>query len=1384
MYRDLVGSNVWSRGSRYLQDQKMVLILAIFLLWSFTLLPQGPSKLLSYTQSDGLSNNYVLSMCQDQAGFMWIGTENGLNRFDGHHFLSFRFDPDDSTSISNNWILNIHEDQKGHLWVGTQNGLNRLDRDQGNFERVQLADPNDQDQNLEISSLYEDYTGALWAIVGGNNLMKVHYAQDQGAHILKREDPIQSQDEAIGGIRDILQDQSGDFWLRLQTGLARWQPPSDQLEVFPLPERLQFLDLDRVQGRTLLDRTGKIIVLGNDGILYQLSPLDRSPSIKPLFSHQEFISAGLLQAGEKFFHMAFGQENYLWIASQTKAMRIDLGADTISRENVMILTLPFDVHAFLSDVQDMLWVGTAGGGVHILQETPSPFSFFQHNPEDPKSLSPGIVRTFTETADGILWVGLLGSGIDQLERTTGLGLQKKGNLKAAQHSTTTKRGNLIIKILRSSQQELWIATNASGLKRFNLETKSWTTYNHNPNDPNSISQDRIWGLAEDPQGYIWVGAFQEGLNRLDPKTDSVKRFIHHPADSSSLLDNQVKSLYTDTSGDIWIGSHAGLSRYDQQTKSFQHFMHDPLNPASISSGIVWCIYEDHGGDLWIGTGLGLNRFDRERETFEHFFEKDGLPSNTVYGLLQDQDQNLWVSTDDGLALLLATDPKNTFRAIHQKDGLAFTSFVPKAYYSSQQSGHLYFGSTQGIVIVDPQLLSKEQRHPKLTLHSFSKNNLQSKEGGLITDYFIGQKSKEISLTHLDQSVSFAFTDLIWKKNKAFTYEYQLIGLNQRWMPLDNKLEVTFTNLNPGRYQLKLRAKDFYGQTQAEAQMLSLKVYPPWWRSSWAYSLYVIILILLLLMLYRLQLRRQLEKQEAASLRRLDRFKNRLYANITHEFRTPLTIIGGMTEQIRKEPDRWLEKGTRMISDNNANLLNLVDQMLELQKVESGGLTINYQLGDIIPFLRSIYEQFEGFAQSGKQTMTFHAEMASLEIDYDTEKITRIVSNLLSNAIKYTPAGGKISLTISTTRAPESLQLTVADTGMGIPEDQLPHVFDRFFQASNNENASRVGSGIGLSLTRELIKLMGGEIKVNSIEGSGSTFVISIPITRSAAPQALTGLAQLQPAIIGKQGLSEPMPPPANATLPIALIVEDNPNIAEYISICLQKDYQLLLASDGQEGIDLAIEQIPDIIISDVMMPKKNGFELCNYLKEDQRTSHIPIILLTAKADVESRITGLQQGADDYLAKPFHEEELLVRMQNLLIIRQKLQARYQDLYGQPLPSFLESQENVPAKEDAFILKLQETFEARIDDPDFDALALSQELHLSRSQLGRKVKALTGRSLSVYLRSLRLQKAKSLLQSSDLSIKEIAYEVGFPTPNYFSTSYIDEFGETPTDTREIG
>ncbi len=493
---------------------------------------------------------------------------------------------------------------------------------------------------------------------------------------------------------------------------------------------------------------------------------------------------------------------------------------------------------------------------------------------------------------------------------------------------------------------------------------------------------------------------------------------------------------------------------------------------------------------------------------------------------------------------------------------------------------------------------------------------------------------------------------------------------------------------------------------------------------------------------------------------------------------------GMIDQIEKKPRLWLNDGVKMIRKNSSNLLDLINQILELRKLDSGKLKVNLQNGDIVPFLRSIFNQFQAFAQSNEQEMEFISETETLFMDHDPEKLLRIVSNLLSNAVKYTPPKGKITFSISSGAKKEisshqCLILTVSDNGRGIPENQAPYIFDRFYQVSPEGKESLSGTGVGLSLTQELVALLNGKIEASSEEGKGSVFQVWLPITKAASPGQSTDLLEIQKAILGtknalviKQAETE--------DLPIALIVEDNPDIAQYLQICLEGHYKLEIARNGREGVDRALELVPDIIVSDVMMPKKDGFELCEMLKEDVRTSHIPIILLTAKSDVDSRIEGLKQGADDYLAKPFHEEELLVRMQNLLDIRRKLQERYQNVYAQPLPK---AKESAPSPEDAFILKVKETLDERMIDPQFDLDRLSREFHLSRSQFGRKLKALTGRSPAVYIRSLRLQKAKHLLLTSTLSVKEIAYEVGFSDPAYFSRSYSKEFGETPSNTGDL-
>lgn len=521
------------------------------------------------------------------------------------------------------------------------------------------------------------------------------------------------------------------------------------------------------------------------------------------------------------------------------------------------------------------------------------------------------------------------------------------------------------------------------------------------------------------------------------------------------------------------------------------------------------------------------------------------------------------------------------------------------------------------------------------------------------------------------------------------------------------------------------------------------------------------------------------------LEELDNLKSRFFTNISHEFRTPLTVISGMVEQIEKAPKNWLKKGLKLIKRNNNNLLNLVNQILDLRKLESGGLQLDLIQADVVNYLRYIMESFHSLAESKEVKLHFLTDEPSLSMDFDQEKLLRIISNLLTNSIKFTPSGGDVYLivnvnTLGVLEPPRVLlSIKIKDTGIGIPASKLPHIFNRFYQVDDSTTRKGEGTGIGLALTQELVKLMEGSIQVESLEGQGSTFTIQLPIHRDATPEVAVAdpTSPSFPAVLANfraEESQEVTGTTSSSDLPHLLIVEDNADVVQYLESFLREYYQLSVARDGQQGIDMALELIPDLILSDVMMPKKDGYSVCETLKTDERTSHIPIVLLTAKAGAESRIAGLRRGADAYLAKPFNQEELLIRLQKLLELRLQLQLRYQSMV---IPS--PSNDEALQQEDAFITKLRGIIEAQMEDENFGIPELCKAIGMSRSQLHLKIKALTDKSTSHYIRASRLHRAKSLLQAGDLNITQVAFEVGFKDPAYFSRTFSEEFGLSPRD-----
>lgn len=981
-------------------------------------------------------------------------------------------------------------------------------------------------------------------------------------------------------------------------------------------------------------------------------------------------------------------------------------------------------------------------------------------------------------------------------------------------------------IIPLTANQFFVNTEAAPNAILDLDKQTGAPYE----EPTCLKELRIPSLTDmvaDKEGKIYIPLFEEKLVQYDPNDQTCAVF---PMDARprrltfledtrlAITDNNDQLFYYDlttqrlqsavvqdstlnfqatvfqikllSDGFLWVGAGNGLWKVDPITNEAVQ----PHPNLSFQNDQVLYIDEGIDGNLWLGTrNSGLQIYNPQTGALKIIDNRQGLSNNTIVSILRDEEDIRWISTYNGINLV---SPSGEFLAkIFAEDGLAGNE---GNRYSSLRTagGKLIFGTINGTTVIDPEMAKQQlflEDSLKIFLTELTYFDKKSGQDTIQTYALNGPISLRLPAAQRFVKLRFALSD--YQNNQENSYEYRFEeqgnGENTDWNFLGSRSELNLTNLPSGRYDLVIRGKNYRGQKTQKPIRISLNVKEFFYNTIWFYGLLFLFLSALpFFWLYKERYERsRLQKlvkertakieAQAEQLKSLDEAKSRFFANISHEFRTPLTIISGMINQIRKNPDRWLDKGSKMIEKSNSNLLDLINQILDLQKLEAGHLTANLQLGDIIPFLRTIFEQFQAFAQSKQQELVFTTTTDSLEMDYDPEKTLRIVSNLLSNAIKYTPEKGQISFAVATTQTTEdqTLVLSITDSGIGIAEEKLSNIFDRFYQASTTQQPVEAGTGIGLSLTMELVKLLHGEIKVSSQMDRGTTFTVLLPIKRTAQRGIATDSLTIASRILGIQGVpKEEMGDKKD--LPIALVVEDNPDVAQYLEICLEGKYQVQLAVNGQQGIHMGLEIVPDIIVSDVMMPKKNGFELCDTLKKDFRTSHVPIILLTAKSDVESRITGLKQGADDYLAKPFHEEELLVRMQNLLTLRRQLQARYASF-----ETLEPSEDAVVQQEDAFITELQGILLEHLSEEAFGIPELCRAIGMSRTQLHNKIKSLTGKSTSHYIRAIRIHKAKELLASHpEFNITEVAFEIGFSNLKYFSKIFTEETGSSPSQYRK--
>ncbi len=1323
----------------------------------------------------GFSSNGSNCLLQDKQGFIWIGTYTGLNRFDGYRAKVYRYEPGETGTISGNIIDCIFEDRNGMIWVGTRtSGLNKYSP----YSEMFTTYIHDRDDPSTISSdrinvIYEDRQNNLW--IGTDNGLNLFNRSREKFSLLSQ-----------GYITTIFEDSTDRIWVGINQGLYLFDYDKKSFipfeDYFSLPNRLAQFSVHV----GVIDHDGTFWV-GTDRGLIKFNP-----------HYQRFIQYNLGMDKNSTDLSNFVQTilfdetktgKFLWVGTLKGLYKFDIDKETFqSFEHNPLNDYSIShnsIQSILKDRSGCLWIGVENGGLNKVSFNRDYIRHYFPNPLYRKSPENDI-QDFCQSKSGTVWIATPGGlwAFDKKSEKFTLYQHNPKNPKSLSH-------NDVRCVFEDIHGDIWIGT-ADGLNKFD-RNNGFISHKHDPHNENNLSNNSIHRISGTSNGNLVIGTWF-GLNIFNPHSQKCMRYLSDPDNPNSISDNAIMSVMTDSEGIIWIGTQkAGLNRFDPNSGQFIHYKNDPENPLSISSNSILTIFEypiNHQNTLWIGTdGGGLCQFNKKTGTFIRYTKKDGLRDNIVNCITADFGGNLWVATQQGISIL-------------NLDTMAFKNFemgiiIPRAIHAcfTDQTGEIFWGGWFGMARFFPDSITLNSYLPSIVLTDFKVNN-QPVHLDTVISY-----NNALKLTYKENFLSFEFAALDFNRPLSNLYSYKMEGIDQEWIITDvSRRYAAYTDLDPGEYVFHVKGSNNDGIWNEEGTSLKIIITPPWWKTNLAYGFYLLLVVLVIYGAWRFQLNRismrhdlEIKQLRAEKLEEVDRMKSRFFANISHEFRTPLTLIlGPISKMIERVKDHETKQELNMMQRNARSLLRMINQLLDLSKIEAGRMTLHARPENIVTLLNHIVQSFESQAKLKNIQLVFQAEQENIPAYIDREKLETIVNNLLSNAFKFTPEGGSVVVEISLT--PLSIPpldkggklggvgINISNTGTGIPPDRLPHIFDRFYQVDDSYTREHEGTGIGLALTRELIELHCGKISIQSELNKGTTFTVILPLGKDHLNPEEMVEQPVEKSLEYLKGEQYKEPEPSQSipessrqkALSIVLIVEDNSDMRVYMHDCLASDYRIIKAVDGKDGLHRAIDKIPDLIISDVMMPKMDGFELCGRLKSDERTSHIPIILLTARASAESKIKGLELGADDYLIKPFDRTELRARVKNLIEGRHKLRTKFsQNIFIQPRDI------TVSSYDQKFLQRTMNIIEQYVSDAEFNVESFCKQIGMSRVQLHRKLRALTNLSTTQFMRTIRLRRAAQLIEQKYGNIAEIAYEVGFNKPSHFAECFRKQFGQLPSE-----
>ena len=1370
---------------------KHLLLFLIILVYTIPLFSQG-IRFVSITQDDGLPDRNVIAFAQDQEGFMWFGTFDGIIRYDGVNFTQFTHDPADSNSLSHALVTDLIVDHNNMLWVGTfYEGFNKFDPKTKDFTHYKHDpdDPASLSQNY-VSTIYEDKSGWLWIGTGSKGLNLFH--KDTGTFTRFKHDPINPNSISGNSIRSIVEDPDSSktvLWIGTNRGLNRFDVKRNEFTHFLHdPDNPTSLSHNNVRS-VEVSRSGDLWI----GTARGLNKFDRKEQTFTHYYHDPNDPHSL--HFDYIGHLIEDSRGHLWIASGDGVLdRLIPGSTVLAKEMKSASpekerfflythdpTNPYSlkdteyIQAIYEDRAGSIWIGYRESGINCFDRNTENFTNYQRQSSNPNSLSNDIVNCVREDQTGIVWIGTMGGGLNRLDRVSG----EFTHYKHDPDDTTTLLSNDVLDIREDPDHKgeiLWIGTKR-GLNKFYVKEGKFASY---------LRGYSIWNMMVDKSGNLWLGSHTKSLFKFDRENHSYTNYQYDPEYKIS-WGQWIDFIHEDhdEEGILWLSiSNEGMVRFNSHTGTFTKYVHDPSDTTSIQENTHLSFYEDKSGNFWVGRLSGLDRFDKETETFAQVKPKGDFRINRVRGFTEDDNGNLWLGAKNGLFRF--NPGTGLIKRFTIRDGLCNNSYNSTGF-RSPITGEMFWGGNNGLTIFHPDSIIDNQYSPPIVITAFKKYGREVELGAPLA------LLDEIALEHDNKVISFEYVALNFINPERNQYAYMLEGFDQNWVFVGNKRDVTYTNLDPGRYVFRVKGSNNDGIWNETSASIAITIPPPPWKSWWAYILYVLATGIAVYAawhatLTRARIRNELKMKsfEAQKFQEIDQLKSRFFANISHEFRTPLTLILGPIERLQKRiRDKQSKNDLSLMRKHTKRILNLVSQLLDLSKLEARRMKLHTSFQNIVPLLKGVVESFSSLAETNKINLTFKSNPRAINVYYEKDVIVKILTNLLSNALKFTAAGGRVSIDVQTLFGDEQsnagyIEFSIVDTGIGIAPERLPKIFNRFYQVDSSETREHEGTGIGLSLTKELVELHKGTIAVDSIMDSETTFTVRIPLGKDhlAEDEIVEHIQNFDvevniPVDENKVSARKQSLTPRTA-LPTILIVEDNSDVRKYIRSYLDNEYHCIEAINGAAGLEEARKIVPDLIISDIMMPKMDGVEFCRKIKTDVNTSHIPVILLTAKADIENRLEGLEIGADDYLTKPFEARELLVRINNLIRQRQQLQERFKKEF-----SIIPDNLPLTSMDEQFMNRVVKLIKENLDNSGFKVEEFSQQIFMSRQHLNRKLKALTGFNPQEFIRSVRLKTAAQLLRQKQASIAEIAYKVGFSSPSHFSKSFRKKYKTSPKE-----